>query len=62
MSEPISVFLITLNEVAHIEQVLERVAWADEVVVLDSGSTDGLSEETPKNLYRQGRKDSSERT
>ena len=44
MSEPISVFLITLNEVEHIEQVLERVAWADEVVVLDSGSTDGTVE------------------
>ena len=44
MSEPISVFLITLNEVAHIEQVLESVAWADEVIVLDSGSTDGTVE------------------
>ena len=44
MSEPISVFLITLNEAAHIEQVLESVAWADEVIVLDSGSTDGTVE------------------
>ena len=26
---PISVFLITLNEAAHIEQVLSSVAWAD---------------------------------
>ena len=44
MSEPISVFLITLNEAAHIEQALESVAWADEVIVLDSGSTDGTIE------------------
>ena len=41
---PISVFLITLNEAAHIEQVLSSVAWADEVIVLDSGSTDGTTD------------------
>ena len=34
MDVPISVFLITLNEAAHIEQVLSSVAWADEVIVL----------------------------
>ena len=43
-SVPISVFLITLNEAAHIEQVLSSVAWADEVIVLDSGSTDGTTD------------------
>ena len=41
---PVSVFLITLNEAAHIERVLESVAWADEVIVVDSGSTDGTTD------------------
>ena len=31
---PVSVFLITLNEAAHIERVLESVSWADEVLSL----------------------------
>ena len=33
--------LITLNEAAHIDAALDSVAWADEVIVVDSGSTDG---------------------
>ncbi len=41
---PISVFLITFNEAAQIERVLSSVAWADEVIVLDSGSTDGTTD------------------
>lgn len=36
----ISVAIITLNEEAEIAACLESVAWADEVVVLDSQSTD----------------------
>ncbi len=32
--------VITLNEAAHIQAALESVAWADEIVVVDSGSTD----------------------
>ncbi len=53
---PISVFLITLNEASHIEQVLSSVAWADEVIVLDSGSTDGTTDicaEVGVQLYHQ---------
>ncbi len=38
---PVSVTIITLNEAAHIEACLASVAWADEVLVVDSGSTDG---------------------
>ena len=38
---PVSVTVITLNEAAHIEACLAAVAWADEVLVVDSGSTDG---------------------
>jgi glycosyltransferase involved in cell wall biosynthesis len=33
--------IITLNEAAHIEDCLASVAWADEILVVDSGSTDG---------------------
>ena len=36
-----SVTVITLNEAAHLEAALESVRWADEIVVVDSGSTDG---------------------
>ena len=44
MEVPISVFLITLNEAEYIEDVLGSVLWADEVIVMDSGSTDGTVE------------------
>jgi len=41
MSQPtVSVILITKNEAAMIRQALGSVAWADEIIVLDSGSTD----------------------
>lgn len=37
----LSVAIITFNEEANIRRTLESVAWADEIVVVDSGSTDG---------------------
>ena len=37
----LSVTIITLNEAAHIEACVASVSWADEVLVVDSGSTDG---------------------
>jgi glycosyltransferase involved in cell wall biosynthesis len=36
----ISACIITLNEAEHIRAACESVAWADEIVVVDSGSTD----------------------
>ena len=36
--------LITLNEAAHIDAALDSVSWADEVIVVDSGSTDGTAD------------------
>jgi glycosyltransferase involved in cell wall biosynthesis len=36
----LSVILITHNEAANIRACLESVAWADEIIVVDSGSTD----------------------
>jgi glycosyltransferase involved in cell wall biosynthesis len=37
----VSVIIITRNEAANIRACLESVAWADEIVVVDSGSDDG---------------------
>lgn len=36
----LSIVIITLNEEANLARTLESVVWADEIVVLDSGSTD----------------------
>lgn len=40
----LSVVIITRNEAAHIGACIESVRWADEIVVLDSGSDDGTAE------------------
>ncbi len=39
-SQKVSLVIITLNEEANIERAIQSVPWVDEVVVLDSGSTD----------------------
>lgn len=38
--EKISIVIITLNEEQMIEDCLKSVAWADELIILDGGSTD----------------------
>ncbi len=38
--EKVSVTIITKNEEANIERCLKSLTWADEIVVVDSGSTD----------------------
>jgi len=38
---PLSVFVITRDEAGRLARTLDAVAWADEIVVVDSGSTDG---------------------
>ena len=40
----ISVYIIAFNEAEKIEQALKSVAWADEIVVADSFSTDGTAD------------------
>ena len=40
----LSIVIITQNEEANLARTLPSVAWADEVVVLDSGSTDRTRE------------------
>ncbi len=42
--ETISATLITYNESHNIEEALQSLAWADEIVVVDSGSHDGTLE------------------
>lgn len=42
--DPLSATLITHNEEVNIEEALQSIAWADEIVVVDSGSTDGTAE------------------
>ncbi|HEY7055157.1 MAG TPA: glycosyltransferase family 2 protein, partial [Vicinamibacterales bacterium] len=36
----LTVTVITRNEASHIDQALSSVAWADEILVVDSASTD----------------------
>jgi glycosyltransferase involved in cell wall biosynthesis len=40
----LSVTIIAFNEEARLAGALRSVAWADEIVVVDSGSTDGTVE------------------
>ena len=50
----LSVITITLNEEQNIEACLESVRWADEIIVLDSGSTDRtvqLARRFTKNVF-----------
>ncbi|MBC7916352.1 MAG: glycosyltransferase family 2 protein [Rhodoferax sp.] len=41
---PISVYIIAYNEAEKVRATIESVRWADEVVVVDSWSTDGTPE------------------
>lgn len=40
----LSVILITKNEASNIRACIESVAWAEEIIVVDSGSTDGTAD------------------
>jgi glycosyltransferase involved in cell wall biosynthesis len=44
MPKTLSVVLITLDEEANLPRTLKSVNWAQEIVVVDSGSTDGTLE------------------
>jgi glycosyltransferase involved in cell wall biosynthesis len=43
-ARPLTVYTLTLNEARQIRAVLESVKWADEILLLDSFSTDGTVE------------------
>jgi glycosyltransferase involved in cell wall biosynthesis len=47
---PLTVAVITLNERRNLDRCLRSVAWADEILVVDSGSDDG----TPEIATRHG--------
>ncbi len=50
----LSVILIAKNEAANIRACLESVAWADEIIVVDSGSSDdtvGIAREFTSHVY-----------
>jgi glycosyltransferase involved in cell wall biosynthesis len=38
---PVSVLILTLNEEVNLQRCIEAVRWSDDIVVLDSHSTDG---------------------
>lgn len=40
MQPKVSVILLTFNEEIYIQECLEQLRWADEIIVVDSGSTD----------------------
>lgn len=40
----LSVYIIAFNEVEKIKPAIQSVAWADEIIVVDSHSTDGTTE------------------
>jgi len=42
--QTLSVIIITKNEAANIKRCLESVKWADEIIIVDSGSTDNTLE------------------
>lgn len=44
MRPELSVVIVAKNEAANMPACLESVSWADEILVLDSGSTDGTLE------------------
>jgi glycosyltransferase involved in cell wall biosynthesis len=56
MNPRLSVVLITHNEEKNIRRTLESVRWADEIVVIDSGSTDttvAICREYTDKVYHQ---------
>ena len=46
--QTLSVVVITRNEEVNIRRCLENVLWADEIVILDSGSIDRTLEIAPQ--------------
>jgi glycosyltransferase involved in cell wall biosynthesis len=42
--QKISAYMLTFNEAEKIKAAVESVLWADEIVVVDSHSTDGTAE------------------
>ena len=43
MSRPVSLYIIGYNEEANLRELLPTVKWADEILYVDSFSTDGTA-------------------
>ena len=41
MRQPLSIAIITLNAASQLEDCLKSARFADEIIIVDSGSTDG---------------------
>lgn len=55
MADKLSVVVLTKNEERQIEACLKSAAWASEIIVIDSGSTDKtifLAQKYTKNIYQ----------
>ena len=57
----ISALVITYNEIGYIEKCLESIAFADEIIVIDSYSTDGTYEYLAVRVARRGPRTSERR-
>lgn len=57
MKSKLSVFIITYNEERIIEKCLEKLTWVDEIIVIDSGSTDATLEICQKHNVKFFHKD-----
>jgi len=44
MNSKVSAIIITCNEADQIDRCLRSLSWCDEIVVVDSGSSDGTVE------------------
>lgn len=58
MARKLSVTIVTYNEGQNIRRTLESVKWVDEIVIVDSGSTDEtnrICEEYSARVFREGR-------
>ena len=44
MRKTLSVLIITKNEEELIQECLESISWADEIIIIDSGSSDNTIE------------------
>lgn len=54
MRQKLSVIIITKNEAANLRRCLQSVAWADEIIIVDSGSTDAtlaIAQEFTPHIY-----------
>jgi glycosyltransferase involved in cell wall biosynthesis len=57
LAERLSAYVITLNEEANIAACLESITWADDIVVIDSNSTDRtveIARRYTERIYQEG--------